>query len=105
MIDSTTEDLLPLSEVPHELPRRRRGHKLALSTVYRWTSSGCRGVVLESIQLGACRYTSREALQRFFEILTQKSVGSMSGELSPRSTAARRRAIERADKDLDKLGV
>ena len=42
-----------------------------VSTLYRWATAGCRGVVLESIQVGGTRCTSREALQRFFERLSQ----------------------------------
>ncbi len=38
--------------------------------VYRWASRGLRGVKLEWVQVGGRRYTSREALNRFFERLT-----------------------------------
>ena len=67
MIDNANEEILTLAQAAAELPRRRRGRKTHVSTLYRWTVSGCRGVILESIQIGATRATSREALQRFFE--------------------------------------
>ena len=70
MIDTATEAVLTLAQAAAELPRRRRGRKTHVSTLYRWTVSGCRGVILESIQIGATRATSREALQRFFERLS-----------------------------------
>jgi hypothetical protein len=70
MIDTSIEEILSLSQAAEELPRRRQGRKTHVSTLYRWTVSGCRGVVLESIQIGATRATSREALQRFFERLS-----------------------------------
>jgi Protein of unknown function (DUF1580) len=52
-------------------PPRRRGRNAHVSSVYRWSTVGCRGVVLESLQVGGTRCTSREALQRFFERLSQ----------------------------------
>jgi hypothetical protein len=70
MIDIATEEILTLAQAAAELPRRRRGRKTHVSTLYRWTASGCRGVILESIQIGATRATSREALQRFFDRLS-----------------------------------
>jgi len=66
MIDSASETLISLADAAGELPRRRRGRKAHVSCLYRWSTAGCRGVVLESIQVGATRCTSREALQRFF---------------------------------------
>ena len=71
MVDSTSECLLTLAQAAEDLPRRRRGGKTNISTLYRWSQSGCRGVRLETIQIGGTRCTSREALQRFFERLSQ----------------------------------
>ena len=100
MIDVASEAVLSLSQAAAELPRRRRGRKTHVSTLYRWTVSGCRGVVLESIQIGATRATSREALQRFFERLSD------TGEPSERRTlAARLRASEAAERELKRRGV
>jgi hypothetical protein len=111
LIDSTSESLLPLSQAADELPRRRRGKKTHISTLYRWATAGCRGVVLESLQFGATRCTSREALQRFFERLTgpgktEALAGSpASSPLRRRSSARRLRESERAAKLLEKAGA
>jgi hypothetical protein len=70
MIDTMTETILTLAEAAQHLPRRRAGRKTHVTTLYRWTVSGCRGVVLEHIQIGATRCTSVEALQRFYDRLT-----------------------------------
>ena len=79
MIDISKEHVIPLAAVAAELPRRRRGRKTHISTLYRWSGPGCRGVILETIQIGATRCTSREALQRFFERLSVPgSAGSVS---------------------------
>jgi hypothetical protein len=57
-------------EATRLLPARRKGRKPHLSCIYRWTVSGCRGVILESIQVGGTRCTSKEALARFLEAIT-----------------------------------
>lgn len=106
MIDSTLETVFPLAEAPEYLPRRRRGRKVHISTLHRWATSGCRGVVLEVISVGATKCTSREALQRFFERLTTRSGGVASAAPAPlRSAAKRRRDSERAETLLKSMGA
>ena len=94
MIDSTTETLISLSDAAKAVPRRRRGRKTHLSTLYRWATAGVRGVVLETLQCGGSRVTSREAMQRFFERLSGPDpygpVGSQPGPVRVRRSAARR---------------
>src|SRR3954447_13983605 len=101
---TASESLLTLAQAADELPRRRRGRKTHVSTIYRWTVSGCRGVILESIQIGGTRCTSREALQRFFDRLT--SAGG-TGDAPPvqRSVTQRQRQSEAAEKKLKELGA
>ena len=56
-----------------ELPELQRdGKPPTSSTMYRWSdpNAGCRGVVLETVQVGGSRCTTREALHRFIERLT-----------------------------------
>lgn len=111
MIDTTAESVVPLSQAADELPRRRKGRKTHISTLYRWATVGCRGVVLETIQIGATRCTSREALQRFFERLSGPDrAGAVAGlPASPpspaRSHVRRLRDAERAGKLLEKAGA
>jgi hypothetical protein len=107
MIDSSTETLIPLTQAANELPRRRRGRKTHVSTLFRWTTVGCRGVVLESIQVGGTRCTSREALQRFFERLSapvQTAAGS-SPVVGHRTLAQRRKASAEAGRKLAGMGA
>lgn len=54
------EDLISLSQAARELPGRPH-----LSTIWRWTTRGVRGVVLETLVVAGRRFTSHEALQRF----------------------------------------
>jgi hypothetical protein len=111
MIDSTCESLLTLAQAADELPRRRRGKKTHLSTLYRWATAGCRGIRLETIQIGATRCTSREALQRYFEALSEPVLSRADHlrDASPspvyRSLSRRLRDSERAGKLLEEQGA
>ena len=72
MIVASTEELVSLRDAAKLLPRRRAGKRPHVATLYRWTTRGLRGVVLETLQVGGTLCTSREALQRFFERLTAR---------------------------------
>src|SRR3954470_23880577 len=98
MINIPTETLLTLAEAAAELPRRRRGRKTHVSTLYRWSRSGCRGVRLETVSLGATRCTSREALRRVVEELSLPFVGV--DREGPRSPARCRRESAQAAREL-----
>ena len=102
MIDPNTETVISLADAAKSLPQRRAGKKPHVSCIYRWTTSGCRGVVLESLQIGGTRCTSKEALARFFRRLTQ---GDTADVPAVRSVAQRQRAAERAMRDLERAGV
>jgi Protein of unknown function (DUF1580) len=67
MLNIMVEKPLSLATAASDL--KHRGKPVATSTLYRWATSGCRGVVLETTQLGGCKVTSMEALQRFTERL------------------------------------
>ena len=102
MIDPSSEYLISLADAAGELPRRRAGKRPHVSCLYRWTNFGCRGVVLESIQVGGTRCTSREALARFFDRLSQGG----AADLPPvRTPAQRQRAVDRAVQELEREGA
>lgn len=102
MIDPNTEYLISLTEAAGHLPRRRAGKRAHVSCIYRWTTAGCRGVILESVQVGGTHCTSREALARFFRRLTQGDAADLP---AIRSVAQRQRAADRAMRELDRAGV
>lgn len=82
VIDITKETPVSLNEARASLPGRRSGKRPTLACMYRWSTKGCRGVILETIQVGATRCTSREALQRFFDRLTtQLTIGTQQPSL------------------------
>ena len=102
MIDISTEQLLTLPQAARVRPHRRLGPPTHPSTVYRWISRGARGaagvVQLEGVRIGGSWYTSREALQRFAEALTNGSTETVRGD-TPRQRAAD------ADEELRRLGI
>ena len=103
MVDTATEELLTLAQAAATVPRRR-GRKTHVSTLYRWRKPGFRRVQLETIQIGGTCFTSREALQRFFERLTQANRAG-DGPLPSRSVCQRQRQSEAAAKELERLGA
>jgi hypothetical protein len=110
MIDTTQETPISLTEAAAELPRRRRGRKTHVSTLFRWTTAGCRGVILEFIQVGGTRCTSREALQRFFERLTHSRHAEATAVrpgpiVGGRTFAQRQRQSAAAGERLEALGA
>lgn len=101
MIDLQTESLVSLSEACSLLPRRRAGKRPHIATLYRWSERGCRGVRLETLQIGGTRCTSREALQRFCETLTHGKPVSRPAEVTRR----RQRELERVGRELQAAGI
>jgi len=63
------EELIPLSELPHRLPRRK-GKRISLSTLYRWRNRGLRGVRLEVTYRLGQPCTIMEAVARFDRAVT-----------------------------------
>lgn len=103
-IDPQSETVLSLTDAAREYPwPRRRGGKLPnVATLYRWSLGGCRGVLLETIQVGGTRCTSLEAIDRFIEAGT---AATGIGQTVLRSPAGRQRAIERAERELSEAGI
>jgi hypothetical protein len=107
MIDCATEGLISLADAANEVPRRRRGKRCHVSTVYRWATSGIGGIKLESVIVGGSRCTSREALARFWRRLTEAKDGTTPAAppVAARTEAKRLRDSRRAAKVLDGMGA
>ena len=101
MFDPAYEMPIPLTQVPKVvswLPRRRRGKKPNIATIFRWAQKGLHGVRLETIQIGGTKCTSEEALKRFFARLDdQPDVVPLSRQ--------REREIAAAEATLDADGI
>ena len=102
MIDPLSEQVLSLTKAARSCPERRGGKKPHVSCLSRWTTAGCKGVVLESIQIGGTRCTSRQALARFFHRLT--ALTDCDGA-SLRTPCQRERDIRVSEKELDRARI
>lgn len=94
-----SESILTLKEACKFFPRSRRGKKAHLSRLYRYSTTGCRGVVLETIQCGATRCTSVQAIDRFFRALTEQAVPSRENAVK-RERSSSESEIERQLDDV-----
>ena len=68
-IDLKNEKLIAFCELS-SWTEKNLGNRIAGSTAHRWRLRGCRSVRLETILIGGRRFTSVEALQRFFDSTT-----------------------------------
>ena len=100
MIDISQENVITLAEATRRLPRRRKGKRPHVATLYCWVDRGIRGIHLEAIRVGGTLCTSVEALQRFCERLS-----APNGQPTAKTSPSRRAAVARADRSLDKAGL
>jgi hypothetical protein len=106
MIDISTERVVTLAQATHHLPHRRGGKRPHSATIFRWCVDGCRGVKLESIMVGGTRCTSIEAMQRFFDALTESADAEHSAAVAPPPvTKSRAKAIAAAERRLTRAGA
>ena len=62
-------------EKPVSMAKAAHIYSVSVSTVHRWRSRGIRGVTLETARLGGKRVTTREALSRFHQRVTESVDG------------------------------
>jgi hypothetical protein len=99
------ETLLSFAQAAKQLPSRSGGRAHA-TTLWRWSTIGARTpngrVKLERVRVGSVWFTSREALSRFFAALAEPA----DDDRPPiRTPTQRKRASERAARQLENLGV
>jgi hypothetical protein len=102
--------LRPFAEIAQSLPPSRAGRPVHTSTIARWRSPGvrCRDgsrITLRAVRLPACWATTIEAVQEFFAAVTAEKSGQAAPPPAIRAPARRRREIERANRELDDLGI
>jgi hypothetical protein len=108
MIDLAIEKTFPLSQASKFLPSARKGRPVSLSCLLRWVLDGVklkdgRRIRLEALRLGGKWVTSMEAIQRFAE--AQTPTLEFRRQTLPQSPVRRRKAAERAAKELERIGI
>lgn len=67
MLDFAKDQLIPIGDVRLYLPRTPTGRLRSTRSIYRWAQQGLRGVVLETVKIGATTYVTHSSLNTFFE--------------------------------------
>jgi hypothetical protein len=103
-----SETVRNLTEAANLFPSFRNGRPVHPATLTRWILKGVRGpngacVRLEALKRPAGWITSVEAVERFLAALTPNLNASRAP--TPATPGKRRRASERAAKELEKLGI
>jgi hypothetical protein len=98
MFDISKEELILVRDLPDHLPKQPSGKKLHTSAVYRWMKHGVQGVRLETIFIAGCRYSSIEALNRFWQRVTDAKDCKLSRQEN------KVRANSPSDNELRKAG-
>jgi hypothetical protein len=97
-----------LTTLARRVPSYRSGKPATLSRLLRWAMHGVRGPGGERIRLEAAKLpggwiSTPQALARFVHRQTPRVDGEPPPK--PRTPAARRRANERAARELDRAGI
>jgi hypothetical protein len=98
------DELIPLKDLAALLPRRRGGKKTHVATLFRWTTCGLHGQRLRYVQVGNTRCSTVTWAHEFFAALAAAPM-TLAAPLSTRTPAARQKAIEAADRELERRGV
>jgi hypothetical protein len=104
MIDIQHDQLVELSKVPANL-QKRTGKRLNLSTIYRWINRGIADIRLETILVGGQRFTTAEALNRFFTQSTLAKQGRLSTATSEGIKRAKFVRDRQLEKEAQELGI
>jgi hypothetical protein len=104
-IDLSAEAILSLRDAAKLIPPARQGRPVSFQCLLRWVLDGARGpdgqlVKLEGLRLGGRWLTSSQAIQRFAEALTPHADNPSS-----RTPRQRQCAAERAEKELQSMGI
>jgi hypothetical protein len=67
------EKRLTLNAAACLVPNRSGGQGVDPATLWRWALKGLKGQLLETRMIGGIRFTSAEALDRFFDAVTAAS--------------------------------
>ena len=94
---SPNEDLVPLSKCPSHL-EKRLGKRVHIISVHRWANKGVAGVKLATLYIAGRRYTSKEAIERFF-------VESTRAKNKSKPTSNAKHDQRHLEKTANRLGI
>jgi hypothetical protein len=94
MIDFNSESLISFQEATQHAPGEPH-----ISTLHRWRLRGIRGVRLETCLIGGKRFTTKEALDRFFESVTTVAEGNRTNQKT--ISERRQKQIDSAEQALE----
>ena len=102
--------LRPFAEVARSLPPSRAGKPVHVSTISRWRSPGVRRrdgsrIILRAVRLPSGWATTDGWVREFIDELTADKAGQPAPSPMIRTPARRRREIERANRELDAMGI
>ena len=100
-IDVTAETLIQFRDLP-KWTKDHLGRRVHPSTLHRWRLRGTRGIRLETLLAGGTRYTSVEALNRFFAATTAAADGESCTAVPD---AVNPSSIAKAEKYLASQGI
>jgi hypothetical protein len=98
----------PLEETLWTMAEAAEFAKVNHQNIYSWTLKGVRGVVLESVQIGAKRFTSKEAMGRFIALQNDPAKLRELRQKTPayiRSAKKRRQEAKQSSEKLRKAGA
>lgn len=98
-IDLSIETLIPFPDVPDNLPKTN-GKKLNICTLYRWKNQGLDGVRLAVCFVAGKLHTSKEALLRFDQAVTNARLNPPASPTKNKSTKPAKKAHEKALRSL-----
>lgn len=101
MIDIATEQLVTLQQAADREPPSRRGRPVHWITIWKRIKSR----KLEGVHLGGRWVTSLEAIQRYAERETLAALGKLPTPEAPVQTSGRKRAMERAEREAELIGI
>jgi hypothetical protein len=98
------------AEVARSLPSSRAGKPVHPSTISRWRSPGVKRqdgsrITLRAVRLPSGWVTTLEWVREFIDAVTAEKAGQAAPAPTIRTPARRRREIERANRELDDIGI
>ena len=103
MIDTTREPLLFLGSLAQTILADNGGRPPGPGTLTRWARHGIQGVRLETVRVGGRLASSKEALARFFDAVTNARTGNTHS--AARCETKKATPAEKTKRALDRIGI